>query len=176
MDGHERRVTCSRRHTYGDCDAPSVGRRKVDEAFVQHFEGLSLDVEATKARLVEAATGRSADARALADEADREEAQAEALTVRADRMLFEGKIADGDYQRLLAMADEARSRRRLAPSSCGAGRPKPTPRPRRSTPTARSRSTWRRCAPRSRPGSAAAGRRRRRSRACAPRSPACSSA
>jgi hypothetical protein len=99
----------------GDCvtpefpDASYVSRRKVDEAVVRHFLNRHFDEEATRARLRRAADEKIDEARTLAEQADRAEAEAAVALARVRTDYVAGAISADDWNSLGAELDEAQT-------------------------------------------------------------------
>lgn len=100
-DGWEH-YRCSRRHTYGDCDAPAVSRRKADEAVLASFLRLDVDLDETRLALVQGAAAK--------------EQQAEAALARIRSDYLAAAITAEEWHELRAELEEGReaSRRRAA--------------------------------------------------------------
>jgi DNA invertase Pin-like site-specific DNA recombinase len=107
--GHSDYYTCQRKHTYGDCDAPDANRRRVDETLLHHFLNRHFDEDEMRERLTAAAGEKSAEAQALAQQADREEQEAVAALARIKRDYVAGKIGADDWNELRADLEEAQS-------------------------------------------------------------------
>jgi site-specific DNA recombinase len=107
--GHSEYYACSRKHTYGDCDAPDANRRRVDETLLHHFLIRHFDEAEMRERLAVAADEKIAEARALAGQADREEQEAVAALARIKRDYVAGKIGADDWNELRADLDEAQA-------------------------------------------------------------------
>jgi hypothetical protein len=73
---------CSRRHTYHDCDMPTVPRERIDGDMLAHFESLMLDARGTLAGINAEAERSIAEAQALAEGSEREAAKAEERLAR----------------------------------------------------------------------------------------------
>ena len=88
---------CSRRHTYGDCDAPYANRRRVDETFLNHWLTRHFDEGEMRERLDAASSAKIEEAQALAAQADREEQESAAALTRIRRDYMAGKISADDW-------------------------------------------------------------------------------
>jgi site-specific DNA recombinase len=104
--GHSEYYCCSRKHTYGDCDAPDANRRAVDETLLHHFLIRHFDEDEMRERLAAAAGEKIAEARALAAAADREEQEAAAALARIKRDYVAGKISADDWNDFRASLEE----------------------------------------------------------------------
>jgi site-specific DNA recombinase len=107
--GHSEYYACSRKHTYGDCEAPDANRLRVDETLLHHFLIRHFDEEEMRERLSTAAGEKIAEAQALAGAADREEQEAVAALARIKRDYVAGKINADDWNDLRAELEEAQA-------------------------------------------------------------------
>jgi DNA invertase Pin-like site-specific DNA recombinase len=104
---HSEYYVCCRRHSYGDCNTPNVSRRRVDETLLWHYLHRHYDEEADRARLWAAVAEKSAEARALAREADREEHAAAAALFRIRQDYLDGAISATDWNELRTELEES---------------------------------------------------------------------
>jgi site-specific DNA recombinase len=107
--GHSEYYACSRKHTYGDCDAPDANRRRVDETLLHHFLIRHFDEDEMRKRLTAAAGEKIAEAQALAQAADRQEQEAAAALARIKRDYVGGKINADDWNELRAELEESQA-------------------------------------------------------------------
>ncbi|MGI8593088.1 MAG: recombinase family protein [Solirubrobacteraceae bacterium] len=80
------------------CDQPIIPRERVDGAVFEYFAREGLDVEATRARLVEAVQRHIGETRALADQAEREAERARSRLARVKRDYQDGKLDADDWR------------------------------------------------------------------------------
>ena len=104
--GKQESYCCYRRHTYGDCDAPHVSRRRVDETLLSHFLNRHFDEAGMRDRLTDTAATKVAEAEALAAQADREEQEAVAALTRIRRDYMAGKITADEWSSFQAELEE----------------------------------------------------------------------
>jgi Recombinase len=88
---------CERRHMEAACDSPILPRRVVDGALYAYFEQVGLDVDATRAQLVEARDRKLDEVRALSSQAETEKRRAEDRLTRVRRDYQDGKITAEDW-------------------------------------------------------------------------------
>ena len=90
------------------CSMKPIERAEVDEAILDHFETFGLDIEATKAELVESARRALHEAAALATRAESDVVRAEDAIARLDRDYRDGRLPARLYTRNLEAAEEER--------------------------------------------------------------------
>jgi hypothetical protein len=89
---------CYGRHRDKDsCSMPPLLRAEIDDSVYRYFEQVGLDVEGTRASVIEACDRKIAEIRALLDQAEREARKAEDRFARVRRDYQDGNIEADDW-------------------------------------------------------------------------------
>ena len=99
-DTFAERYACSARHYNGKdvCDVSQIPRAKVDDAIYAYFQGLGLDVEATRKQMASATERKLAEARELLKQAQHEEQESEARLKRVKRDYFNDDLTAAEWR------------------------------------------------------------------------------
>lgn len=95
---------CIRRKREGPdaCSMPNLPRVLIDDSVRRYFENVGLDIEATRASVADAVGRRSAEARALREDAESEEQRLRAGLARIERDYVSGELSGASYDHLTA--------------------------------------------------------------------------
>lgn len=88
------------------CPVTAIRRELVDSPVFRYFERVGLDLEATRAQLAEAQTGRLAQVRALLTQAECEARQVRGSLDRIERDYLSGAISAADWNRFSGTLQE----------------------------------------------------------------------
>jgi site-specific DNA recombinase len=100
-DGLSEAYYCFERFKDKDnCNMPRIPRAKVDDAIYAYFQGLDLDIEATRKQMASATARKLAEARELLHQAQQEEQESEARLKRVKRDYFNGDLTAEEWREL----------------------------------------------------------------------------
>ena len=91
---------CRAKHTYKACDGPSIARRLVDEPFMDYFEEIVLDRDASLKAVIDEAARQVDEALALAKCAEQDMLRLQGALERFDRDYASGDLPVEDHTRL----------------------------------------------------------------------------
>jgi site-specific DNA recombinase len=94
--------SCLGRTGHGLCSVSTLTRAKVDDAVYAYFEGLDLDLEATRKQMASATKRKLAEARELLQQAQQEEREFEARLQRVKGDYFNGDLTAEEWRELRA--------------------------------------------------------------------------
>ncbi len=82
------------------CDMPRIPRAKIDNAVYAYFQGLDLDIEATRRQMASATVRKLAEARELLKQAQHEEQESEARLKRVKRDYINDDLTAEEWREL----------------------------------------------------------------------------